>query len=389
MTPRMRIELRMSEVRQRLNEIAALEGDDFTDDVRTEADTLGGEYRDLETRYRSAIIADGDDGETTTEGDGDDRDRIELRQRASLGRFLLAALRGRSPGGAEAELQTEAGVDGIPLELWDVPTETRAAETRADAPTGTPSTVGVNLDAIRPAVFAQSVLPRLGVEMPRVESDTYASATITTSLTAGSHKPGSTAEATAAAFTVSSVTPKRISARMSIRIEDVAAVGQANFEAVLRENLSLVLSDALDKQGLNGAGGNSGADLMGLFARLTAPTDPTDLVDWEAFAAAHADGVDGLWSNTIRDVGIVVGPRHLPARGQDIPERRRHRHAGRTVRRRVRDGAHRRVLDEQADARRGLRHSTGHPLPAGPEHGRGRRCDADRRLPALERGRHR
>ena len=129
---------------------------------------------------------------TTTEGDGatEDRERLELRSRASLGRFLVAALRGRSVDGAEAELQAEAGVDGIPLELWDVP-----AETRADAPTGAPGTVGVNLDRIRPAVFAHAVLPRLGVEMPRVASGTYASATVTTSLTAGSHAKGSAAGA--------------------------------------------------------------------------------------------------------------------------------------------------------------------------------------------------
>ena len=112
----------------------------------------------------------------------------------------------------------------------------------------------------------------------------------------------------AAAFTVTSVTPKRISARLGIRIEDVAAVGQANFEAALRENLSLILSDALDTQGLNGAGGNDGADLTGLFARLTDPTDPTAVADFDAFAAAHADGVEGLWAPTIRDVSIVVGP---------------------------------------------------------------------------------
>ena len=46
----------------------------------------------------------------------------------------------------------------------------------------------------------------------------------------------------------------------------MAAVGQANFESVLRENLSLVLSDELDKQGLTGAGAD--ADLIGLFHRL-------------------------------------------------------------------------------------------------------------------------
>ena len=89
-------------------------------------------------------------------------------------------------------------------------------------------------------------------------------ATITTSLTAGSKAKGGAAESTAAAFTVSSVTPKRISARLGIWIEDVAAVGQANFESILRENLSLVLSDELDDQAINGAAGNSGADLKGI-----------------------------------------------------------------------------------------------------------------------------
>ena len=53
---------------------------------------------------------------------------------------------------------------------------------------------------------------------------------------------------------MSTATPKRISARLELRIEDIAAVGQANFEQVLRENLSLALSDELDDQGLNGAG---------------------------------------------------------------------------------------------------------------------------------------
>ena len=37
--------------------------------------------------------------------------------------------------------------------------------------------------------------------------------------------------ASEAGFTVTSVTPKRISGRLGIRIEDVAAVGQENFES--------------------------------------------------------------------------------------------------------------------------------------------------------------
>ena len=144
--------------------------------------------------------------------------------------------------------------------------------------------------------------------MPRVESGSYASATITTSLSADSHAKGDKSEATAAAFRVSTVSPKRISARLGIRIEDIASVGQANFESILRENLALVLSDALDDQVINGAGGNSGADLIGIFERLADPSDPSAVSDFDAFAAAHAGGIDGLWASTLAEVGIVVGP---------------------------------------------------------------------------------
>ena len=312
MTTSQKLSVRLSEIRQRLNEVAGLEGDAFTAEIRQESDKLQAEYADKETQYRAAIVGEGEAEKKAleTEPDAEMRERLELRSKAQLTGYLRAALSGRRVDGAEKELQDAAKVgDGIPLELWDVAQpEQRQAEHRQDAPTAAPGTVGVNLDRIRPAVFSQSILPRLGVEMPRVESGTYASATITTSLTAASKAKGAAQEATAAAFSVTSVTPKRISARLGIRIEDVAAVGQGNFEAILRENLSLVLSDQLDRQGLTGAGGNSGADLIGIFQRLTDPTDPTAIADFDTFAAAHASGIDGLWATDLKDVAIVCGP---------------------------------------------------------------------------------
>ena len=247
MTNSQRLAVRLSEIRQRLNEISGLEGDAFTAEIRQESDKLQAEFADKETQYRAAIVGEGETERRAleTQPDAELRERLELRGRASLTGYIQAALSGRRVDGAERELAEAAGVgDGIPLELWDVPqpqTEHRQqVEQRADAPTVAPGTVGVNLAPIQPAVFAVSVLPRLGVEMPRVESGTYASATITQSLTAGSKAKGAAADSTAAGFTVTSVTPKRISARLGIRIEDIAAVGQANFESILRQNLALV-----------------------------------------------------------------------------------------------------------------------------------------------------
>ena len=61
MTTAQKLAVRLSEIRQRLNEIAGLADDAMTDEVRAEADRLGGEYRNAETQHRSALIAEGEE----------------------------------------------------------------------------------------------------------------------------------------------------------------------------------------------------------------------------------------------------------------------------------------------------------------------------------------
>ncbi len=310
-----KIELRKSEVRQRLAEISKLDGDDYTEEVKTEETKLQGEFTDLEKRFRTAVIAEDEDLEKRKaeagDGDAEQRERIELRSKASLSKFLIAAARGRLVDGPEAELQAAAGVSGIPIELWDVPQpEQRSAEresTEKRAVTPAPGTVGVNLDPIRPAVFANSIAARLGIDMPRVASGTYATGTITTSQSAAALAKGGEAMAAAGAITVQTATPKRVSARLELTLEDIAAVGQNNFESILRQNLSLALSDQLDDQAINGNG--VAPNLTGMFARLEDPDDPAAGVDgFDDFVAMFAMGIDGLWANTVSEVGIVAGP---------------------------------------------------------------------------------
>ena len=57
MTNSQRLSVRLSEIRQRLNTIAGLEGDAFTDEIRQESDKLQKEFQDKETQYRGAVIA--------------------------------------------------------------------------------------------------------------------------------------------------------------------------------------------------------------------------------------------------------------------------------------------------------------------------------------------
>lgn len=303
---------RQSKERQRMAELAML--DTLDDEQRQELDQIEAGTPDLERQLRAASVAVEEEDRaskikletTSTEPDAEQRERIELRGRCAVGRYLAAALRGRAPDGAEAELAAAAGVDGIPFELWQQP-EQRQSETEDRAITPAPSTTGVNLDVLRPAVFAPSVASKLMLDMPVVQSGTYASGTIDTSATADAVAKGAAVPATAAGFAVQTTTPHRVGAGLDLAVEDVAAVGQANFEAVLRQHISLVLSSEVDSQLLNGDGQSD--DLTGFFERLPDPTAaPAAATDFDAFAAAHAGGIDGLWASTIDDVMIVCGP---------------------------------------------------------------------------------
>ena len=300
---------RQSKERQRMAELATAES--LTDETRAELDGIEKGTPDLERQIRAATVALDEEeraAETreTTAPDAEQRERTELRSKARLTEYLLARAQGRMVSGAEAELCAAAGVQGIPLELWDTlqPEQRQDRETRAITPA--PGTVGVNFDPIRPAVFANSIAPRLGIAMPRVGSGTYATGTITTSQDAEAKAKSAAIAATAGAITVTTATPKRVSARIELTLEDIAAVGQANFESILRENLSLALSDELDDQAINGDG--QAPNLSGMFKALTDPSAPaTGIATFDTFVSAFADGIDGLWANTVKDVAIVAG----------------------------------------------------------------------------------
>ena len=299
---------RQSRARQRMAELGL--ADSLTAETRSELDTIERDTPDLERQIRAATVAvEQEEGEqrqaaATTEPDAEMRERRDLRGKARLEGYLRARMEGRLPSGAEAELAAAAGVveGSIPIELWDV---LNPAEHRADAATPAPSTVGVNLEPIQPQLFASSIAVRLGIDMPRVESGTFATGTITGGLTALPRARGEAIESSAATFAMQNTGPHRVSARLSTRLEDVAAVGAANFESQLRETMATKLTDALDNQAINGDG--TGDNLHGILSRLTDPSDPSDVADFDRFLAAFAGGVDGLWASRLKEVAIVAG----------------------------------------------------------------------------------
>ena len=181
-----RLQLEQSEVREKINGL--LSKNELSHGERAELDKLTKRAQEIEPELRAALVSETDGAETReTPTDPETRERIELRNKASLGRYLIAGMRGGRLDRAEAELAEAAGVSNgqIPLELWDVPREARTENgTEERAVTAAPATVGVNFDTLRPMVFAPSVVDKLIVEMPQVESGTYATGTITTAATA-------------------------------------------------------------------------------------------------------------------------------------------------------------------------------------------------------------
>ena len=301
MTILQKLQLKQSEIREKLNTLLGLET--RTEEQDSELTTLTAEGTAIEPEIRAAIIAAPDVEQTivTPLGDPETRERLELRGRASFGRYLVAALTGQQSTGAEAEYQAAYKTAGIPLDLF----EQDRPEIRADMASGVPATgAGSTLAPIQPFVFAQSIAPMLGIEMPSVPSGSYSEMTISTALTAAAKAKGAKQDSTAAVLTPLTATPRSIRGRLTLNLEDIAAIGQANFESALRQNAQAVVSDALDTQIISGNGTAPNVD--GLISQLTDPTNPTAVAVFDDFVEVFADSIDGLWAVTPKEVGIVA-----------------------------------------------------------------------------------
>ena len=218
MTNTQRIQLRLSEVRSRLNEIAGLEGDSFTVEVRSESEKLTTEYRDLETQHRAAIIAD---GETETRAasdfadDGEGREIRALTKRASLGAYLSGAAREVTASGAEAELRAalDLGGDQIPIDVL-LPSETTAsAEHRADTATNISTAIADTQSSIAGRIFAESMGAYLGIERPTVPVGDHTYVSLSGGAGADFRSAGVAKDAEAATLATKTVSPSRVTAR--------------------------------------------------------------------------------------------------------------------------------------------------------------------------------
>ena len=289
------LKLKQAGLSKALAALAALDNPDETQLADIEGKTQ--EFRSLGVQIEAAVIGEAAERENVKP---EDREKSDLKSRARIGHFLASRLTGSPLASESAEYRDSLGLaEGIPLALFE-------REVRADAASTIPAAnTGVNLRPVMPAVFARSVLPRLGVAMPMVGSGAYSVPTITGSLSAAAVAKGMARDSTAATITATATVPHRVSARLTIQIEDVAQFGNDTFEAALRQNLMLTLSDQLDALGLTGD--NTGANPNGLLTQLTDPDNPSNVATFDAFVALAAGGIDGgPWAESMNAVRLLV-----------------------------------------------------------------------------------
>ena len=285
--------LRLSEIREKLNDLNAIA--EPTDAQRTEESGLVAELKTCEAEYREALKTEADAATTPTTPDAEERERLQLVSRASLGAIFSAAVERRSLDGAEDELQKSLGLaaNQVPIDLLRAPVEHRAI-------TPAPTHVGTSEQAVLMPVFADGDAAFLNVDQVTVPNGDATFPVLTTRPTVGGPHSDSTEVAeTTGAFSAELVKPERLQAAFTYRRVDVArfsAMGEA-----LRQALNEALSESLDVQTVSGADGLLGGTNLSNHEQATLDTFAT-------YVSKFGFGrVDGRYASSAKAVKVLMG----------------------------------------------------------------------------------
>jgi HK97 family phage major capsid protein len=282
-----KIARRQSEIRQSLAGLVG-KADATADEIRS-METMDAEYRQNETRYRAALIAEdterreaGADLETRSDKQWQDLlSGFELRQVA------LFYDEGRAIDGKTAEvvseLRSKGGYRGIPVPLAAL--ERRAGETIASG-TASPMETRPVIDRL----FPDSVAARMGVQMIGIEAGSTEWPVTTSAITAAwqATETGSVGGPTAYTTVDKALAPNNtLGIRMAITRKALKQTGAALEEAV-RRDMNGAMAAELDKAIFLGTGADgqplgliTGAATYGITSTAIAAA-----ATWSAFRAA-------------------------------------------------------------------------------------------------------
>ena len=304
-----KLELRRSEIRQNLAELAGTES--LTDETRSKIDDLDREYQDTERKYRAALISEDDERreagvelETRSE-----REWGELASRFEVRQVALALDEGRKLDGATAEMVEElrnaGGFQGIPVPLEAL--ETRAGETLAG---GVPDPVRTMPTIER--LFAGSSATQMGARMINVGVGE-----IEYPVATGGAQPGWAGSETGdvpgpQAYTTTDRPMKpdnTLGVQMKITRKALKQAG-AGLEQAVRRDMSAAIQQETDRAIFLGSG--SGGEPLGIFPGAStygiteAPIDAA--ASYAAFRAAVVRFMTANAANSLSAINLLLRP---------------------------------------------------------------------------------
>ena len=323
MTNAQKLAIRLSEIRQRLNEIAGLEGDAVTEEVRNEADALTTEYRAKETQHRAALVAEADE-QRAAEGefgnaDGEPAEVRALLDKVTIGDYLIPAKGGIGLTGPAAELNAafKVGTSGasggilVPWRMLETP-ELRAAPAVRRDPEGRAFTTTGALDGgtmqrpILQRLFGMDIMGALGVRIDTVPAGMTEWPLLTGGVSPDMRAEGTAAaDAVAASFTTETLKPKRLTGKYEFTHEQAAQV--ADIEQALRRDLADAVKSKMSDLILNGDESTNSHEPDGFLTTLAAPSNPSAEAAYADYAGVHAQAVDGIHAGREGEVSSVIG----------------------------------------------------------------------------------
>ena len=316
--------IRSSEIRSRLNEIAALEADLVTDEVRNEAEALRTELGTVETQYRAALAGESEEERAAEgifgNGDGEPAEVRALLGRIGIGDYLHAAGAGVGLAGAAVELASALSVSAVgpsggiavPWRMLEcaehraasVPVPSRA-QVRAYTDTGD-FDGQTNVRPILQRLFGPGIMDALGVRIDSVPSGRAEWPLITGGVAPTMKAEGSPVNAAvAAAFSTEVLKPKRLTGKYEFTHEVAAQV--PDMEAALRRDLGDAVRSKMNDLIVNGNETTNAQEPDGFLTTIAAPANAGDTSDYEDYARTHASAVDGIHATMETEVSSVLG----------------------------------------------------------------------------------
>ena len=281
MTPTQKVQLRMSETREKVNELADIRVDDA--DKLAERKRLIDQLRAQEVELRAAIVTDADTSPET-------REWADLSGKFDLGEMFTQVVEHRASSEAIGEVQAERGLgaNAIPTEML--------MEHRAITPA--PDT-GQSQSQITGFVFPQSIADFLAIPSPIVPVGDATFPVLTSDPAAGVPAENAAQAETTGAFSADVLTPGRIQASFFWSRED--AQRMAGMGDALREALQGGISDKLDQQIINGTNGLLTGTNLDNHARAAA-SNYAHYVSQLLY-----ERVDGRYAFDLADIRVVMG----------------------------------------------------------------------------------